>query len=92
IEHAFILCQDGNIQQKHLPATFISPPLPSTEHNTLDNILNSAETQAIWDALKHNNYNRLATARELGLHKTTLFRKINKLGIMLPEIDGRSSR
>ena len=92
IEHAFILCPDGNIQQKHLPAAFITPPLSSTGHKTLDNILKSVEVQAILDALKRNNYNRLAAARDLGLHKTTLFRKINKLGITLPEIDGRSSR
>ena len=92
IEHAFILCPDGNIQQKHLPAAFITPPLSSTDNKTLDNILKSVEVQAILDALKRNNYNRLAAARDLGLHKTTLFRKINKLGITLPEIDGRSSR
>ena len=92
IEHAFILCPDGNIQQKHLPAAFITPPLSSTDNKTLDNILKSVEVQAILDALKRNNYNRLAAARDLGLHKTTLFRKINKLGIILPEIDGRSSR
>lgn len=92
IEHAFILCPDGNIQQKHLPTAFISPPLSSTDHNTLDNILKSVEVQAILDALKRNNYNRLAAARDLGMHKTTLFRKINKLGIILPENNGRSSR
>ena len=92
IEHAFILCPDGNIQQKHLPAAFITPPPSSTDNKTLDNILKSVEVQAILDALKRNNYNRLAAARDLGLHKTTLFRKINKLGITLPEIDGRSSR
>lgn len=41
---------------------------------------------------KRNSYNRLAAARDLGMHKSTLFRKIKKLGIILPQLDGRSSR
>ena len=52
--------------------------------------LNSTESIAIMNALKRNGYNRLAAARELGMHKSTLFRKIKRLGIVLPEIDGRS--
>jgi len=33
-----------------------------------------------------------AAAKELGMHKSTLFRKIKRLGIDLPEIDGRSKK
>ena len=50
------------------------------------------EAQVIMDALKRNKYNRLATARDLGIHKSTLFRKIKMLGIDLPKIDGRANR
>ena len=53
--------------------------------------LKSAEARVILDALKRNNYSRLETAHDLGLHKSTLFRKIKKLGITLPKIDGRSA-
>jgi DNA-binding NtrC family response regulator len=48
------------------------------------------EAQAIRSALEQAGYNRLRAARELGIHKTTLFRKIKKLGIALPDRDGRS--
>ncbi|WP_222847330.1 helix-turn-helix domain-containing protein [Pontiella desulfatans] len=34
--------------------------------------------------LEKNNFNRLATAHELGIHKTTLYRKIKALGLSLP--------
>ena len=34
----------------------------------------------------------LATARELGIHKSTLFRKIKALGIDLPNMNGRAHR
>jgi PAS domain S-box-containing protein len=91
IEHAFVLCLNGNILLQHLPDPFISQPPASIHHNNLENELKSAEARVIIDALKRNNYNRLATARSLGLHKSTLFRKIKKLGLKLPKIDGRSA-
>ncbi len=52
-------------------------------HETLD-------VQAILTAVSRNCYNRVAAAKDLGIHKTTLFRKIKKLGIILPEQDGRA--
>ena len=50
------------------------------------------DAESIRTALERNNYNRLAAARELGIHKTTLFRRIKKLGIALPLQDGRSRK
>jgi DNA-binding NtrC family response regulator len=47
------------------------------------------DAQAIRAAIKRCGGNRLAAARELGIHKTTLFRKIRQLNIDLPEPDGR---
>ena len=52
----------------------------------------SAEALAIRDALERCDYNRLAAAQALGLHKSTLFRKIKALGIQLPDQDGRARR
>ncbi|MCK5244457.1 MAG: sigma 54-interacting transcriptional regulator [Desulfobacterales bacterium] len=93
IEHAFVLCSDGIIEQQHLPHSVIARAAsPSTDHPTLQDGLKSAEARAIMDALKRNSYNRLAAARDLGMHKSTLFRKIKKLGIILPQLDGRSSQ
>ncbi len=91
IEHAFVLCSNGNILPQHFPDDFKSQCLTPTDHNNLGNELKSAEARVIVDALKRNNYSRLAAAHDLGLHKSTLFRKIKKLGITLPKIDGRSA-
>jgi PAS domain S-box-containing protein len=90
IEHAFVLCNAGPIQVHHLPGGFAGHPLPLNEPDTLTHTLDSIEAVAILNALKRSRYNRLAVAKELGMHKSTLFRKIKRLGIQLPDIDGRS--
>jgi len=90
IEHAFVLCRGGNITVEHLPGSLENRFRPPRAQNALTHTLNSTEAHAITNALKRNRYNRLAAAKELGMHKSTLFRKIKKLGIVLPQIDGRS--
>ncbi len=91
IEHAIVLCPEGEIRPRCLPDTVTSLASPPLAHDAIDVTLKSVEAGGLLDALKRNNYNRLATARELGIHKSTLFRKIKTLGIDLPEIDGRSN-
>ncbi len=106
IERAFVVCADTVIDVQHLPANFqttISPSVnsPINTSNPPDNTSpanhsiattrNNHEKQWIMDALQRNNYNRSAAARELQIHKTTLYRKIKQLDITLPENDGRSA-
>ncbi len=89
IERAFIMCRSGEIGIKHLPpdltrhseTLFNSPDMKSARK-----IL---ETRSIQEAIIRNNYSRQAAAAELGIHKSTLFRKIKELGIQMPEKDGR---
>ncbi len=56
-----------------------------------DFCLKLLHARLIKEALARNGWNRLAAARELGIHKTTLHRRIRRLGIELPSVDGRSS-
>ncbi|MCF8067138.1 MAG: sigma 54-interacting transcriptional regulator [Desulfobacterales bacterium] len=90
IERAFVLCSEGYIQKKHLPGNLFPRSNVERDSFTVDNPVKKAEAKAIMDALKKHNFNRKAAAAELGIHKSTLFRKINRLGIQLPDIDGRS--
>lgn len=92
IEHAFVLCDKGKIDQGHLPEELFPHVSPPTHGTTIHAAMRTMEARTITDALRRNNFNRLATARELGMHKSTLFRKVRRLGIDLPEQDGRSSR
>jgi len=93
IERAFILCNGERITMGHLPEELRT--LEKAEAEAGGNMRSAHDImdgQAILAALKRNNYNRLAAARELGIHKTTLFRKMKRLGIALPDRDGRSAR
>ncbi len=92
IERAFVLCSEGRIKPVHLPRELTAR---SSDFENLENMKSArhlVEAQAIRDALKRNGNNRLAAARELGIHKSTLFRKMKTLGISPPATDGRSSR
>jgi len=91
IERAFILCQEDYIGIKHLPEELTARHgigAPASDMRTARELL---EAHVIRDALKRNHYNRLATARELGIHKSTLYRKMKRLAIDLPPgQDGRT--
>jgi len=89
IERAFVLCNEGSIKLKHLPGKFNHNYYSPVRNKSINNAVKAAEIATIKDAMKRNNYNRKAAAEDLGMHKSTLFRKIKKLEITLPEIDGR---
>ncbi len=94
IERAFVLCGTGTIERVHLPpelAGRMAAPAV-TAGDTIVTQTRAAEAHAIRMALERCGYNREAAARALGLHKSTLFRKVKALGIELPEQDGRSRR
>lgn len=89
IEHAFVLCQSGTINAQHLPrdlaAIIESPP----HQSDMRRAVKTMEAQTIREALERNHFNRSAVARELGIHKSTLFRKMKALGMDFPKRDGR---
>ncbi|HIC85216.1 MAG TPA: AAA family ATPase, partial [Desulfobacterales bacterium] len=82
IEHAFVLCQNDFIGPHHLPEHLM--PKESTLLVQSGLTLREIEKQAILNALKRNKWKKMATARELGIDKNTLRRKMNRLGIAPP--------
>jgi PAS domain S-box-containing protein len=90
IERSFILADKGIIGAGQLPEELTAGRDGElAAASGMKNIRNMIDTQSIRSALERNGNNRLAAARELGIHKSTLFRKMKKLGIPLPEQDGR---
>ncbi len=93
IEHGFVLCPEGEIEVSHLPGYLFQHGSGQTiARMSIQESVELSEKGTLIQALKKNNYNRLATARDLGIHKSTLFRKVKKYHISLPEIDGRTGR
>ncbi|PKN62517.1 MAG: Fis family transcriptional regulator [Deltaproteobacteria bacterium HGW-Deltaproteobacteria-15] len=92
IEHAFVLCPKGQIEPQCLPESLKATGAVQTAGGNMDATLQSTEIRVILEALERNHYNRLVTARELGMHKSTLFRKIKRFRIDLPRADGRTQQ
>lgn len=90
IEHAFILCNTGEIGIAHLPPELTAHIRTADAVVDMRSAHDILDAQTIRAALERNDFNRLAAARELGIHKTTLFRRMKKLGITPPPRDGRN--
>ena len=88
IEHAFVLCPGGQIEVSHLPEYLRPPVAAAPQVDSLEEL----EARFLLEALRRHDFNRQATAKALGIHKTTLWRKIRRLGLDLPPTDGRSRR
>jgi PAS domain S-box-containing protein len=90
IERAFILCGGGVIGLEHLPVELTARGDAATGRGGIRTAHDLLDAQAIRAALKRHGGNRAAVARDLGIHKTTLYRRLKKLRIALPARDGRS--
>jgi PAS domain S-box-containing protein len=83
IEHAFVLCEDQQIGLRHLPDAVLTDihvalwDTPAT--------LKEIEKRAILGALQRNKWKKLVTARQLGINKNTLRRKIVRYGLAANE-------
>ncbi|MBW2029805.1 MAG: sigma 54-interacting transcriptional regulator [Deltaproteobacteria bacterium] len=89
LEYASVVCKNHYIGIEHLPDYL----LPAIEDGT--KALEGAKGRLLsWDdmqrellteVLKVNKWNRKATAAQLGVHPTTLWRKIKRLDIRIPK-------
>jgi PAS domain S-box-containing protein len=89
IERSFVLCPEGEIGVPCLPEHLKTKVPVDTCPAGMEAALRSTESQVILSALRHNHFNRHATARMLNMHKSTLYRKIKRIGLQLPKEDGR---
>ncbi|RPJ79978.1 MAG: PAS domain S-box protein [Deltaproteobacteria bacterium] len=81
IEHAFILIAKGLLDTCHLPEEFMTRIPEIISQKDIKLTMKTVESQVILEALNRNQNNRAAAARDLGIHKSTLFRKMKALGI-----------
>jgi len=91
IERAFVICTGAFIEIGCLPEELSGAERPAVGQEDIASARRMSEAQTILNALRRNHFNRAAAARELGIHKTTLYRKLKSLHLDLPEQDGRTS-
>jgi len=79
IEHAFVLCKKEIIGLQSLPEKILSEINVSFSAN--GTTLREIEKTAIYQALNRNDWKKTSVAKELGLNKNTLRRKMIRFGI-----------
>jgi PAS domain S-box-containing protein len=82
IEHAFVMCRGEEIQLQHLPPELSRHQLNFHENPHIESPFQDAEHRTILEVLRRYNWNKIETARELGVHRATLYRKMKKYGLM----------
>jgi PAS domain S-box-containing protein len=96
IEYAIVVCKNNLIGVEQLPDYMIRI-LENEDHKTLIQkkkmgSIKGLEKDFIYNTLAQNHWNRKLAAAKLSIHPSTLWRKINRLNIKLPDQDGRHQR
>ncbi|MGD8361783.1 MAG: sigma 54-interacting transcriptional regulator [Gemmatimonadota bacterium] len=78
IEHAFVMCHDDEIRVHHLPEAI------GREAGTVNGVTREkkSEREVVAEALQRHQGNRTRVAEELGIHRTTLWRKMKSYGLV----------
>jgi len=83
IEHASVMCQSTKIRTSHLPPE-LSPQSARViiDEEVSQPPLQVFEKQLLQEILEKHNGNKILTAKELGLHRSTLWRKMKKYNLI----------
>jgi transcriptional regulator with PAS, ATPase and Fis domain len=88
LEYATVVCKNGLICTEHLPGYLkqgMDSGHPSAKEETKGLSWGDLEKSFVYEALRKNQWNRTATAKQLGIHPTTLWRKMKRLKVEVPE-------
>lgn len=88
LERAVLLGRKQIITLEDLPpevAAALSPGYANSDAAPLKQALQLPEKQIILQMLELHNWNRQETAKALGINRTTLYKKMRRLGIHVPE-------
>jgi transcriptional regulator with PAS, ATPase and Fis domain len=88
LEHGFVLAAGPLIGVEHLPGWLVRVDGDPTQAESLE----ECERRVIRSALAKNQGNRIAAAKELGIHKSTLYRRMRRLGFPSSDTPDTSPR
>jgi transcriptional regulator with PAS, ATPase and Fis domain len=97
VEYATVSCKNHFIKKEHLPETLhqkidIGKIGTSEEVTESEPSLEAVEKDIIYKTLKKNSWSRKLTAAQMGIHPTTLWRKMKRLNLEVPKQDGRAKK
>jgi PAS domain S-box-containing protein len=77
VEHAFVMCHGEEIELQHLPASI------TQEASLVTGVTRNkrSEREVIEETLQRHGGNRTRAAEELGIHRSTLWRKMHTYGL-----------
>ncbi|PKM86714.1 MAG: AAA family ATPase [Firmicutes bacterium HGW-Firmicutes-12] len=83
IERAYTLVEGNVIKTNSLPTNVFQQVQDSSlpHKGNLDDIIEEVERDTLLRIIEKNQYNCNNTAKELGIHRSTLYKKLNKLKI-----------
>ncbi|EOD00862.1 sigma-54 interaction domain-containing protein [Caldisalinibacter kiritimatiensis] len=84
IERAYVLADEDIILNAHLPTNILTESKIQTSNVTnksLEILMEDIERRIIIDVLSRNNFNCRKTAKDLGIHRSTLYKKMERLNI-----------
>ncbi|MDR1702426.1 MAG: sigma 54-interacting transcriptional regulator [Sporomusaceae bacterium] len=90
IQRLYAMCEGREIFEAHLPLHLFKKnevKASGGSAKSLEEKVSELEKEIIWSVLNKNNFNCRATAVELGIHRSTLYKKFAKLKINLPDTE-----
>ncbi len=90
IEYATVVCKNHLVEVTHLPETLQRPragpvPTPPLKSDVNGLSMDELEKNFIYEALRKNNWSRKRAAAQMGIHPSTLWRKMKRLNITIPK-------
>ncbi len=88
IEYATVVCRNSLIGVSHLPDNLtlnLKKAAGAADEGDANASWENTERTFLYEALERNGWNRMATAAELGVHNTTLWRKMKRLNLQVPK-------
>jgi len=93
LEHAAILCPGGEMGMEHLPRDLVCPPetppwsrrSTDPEPATPQSAPPASDREVLLGALERTGWNKAKAARQLGIGRCTLYRRLERLGIPDPD-------
>lgn len=81
LEHACVLCTEDEIQADHLPMDFIERSRLPGDFSPNKGVLHHSEARLIRETMHKHKGNRSRSAKELGISRSTLWRKLKQFNL-----------